>query len=280
MLRVGLSSFSRPLERDFFEELRENSIDALEISEGCYDGFDFRGVSRLAAENGIALWSFHLPFWQYDRFDPSSLDAESRRHAVELDAELIRRAAEIGIRRFVIHASGEPIADGEREVRKCCSRESLSRLADVAEECGAVLCVETLPRTCLGHSSEEMLWLLAEDRRLRVCLDNNHITTEAPDVLIRALGERIETLHISDFDFVDERHWLPGEGDVNWGALLSALGEIGYKGVFLYEVGFETPRTILRPRPLTAADFRRNANELFSRKAPTVIATGRQVPLK
>lgn len=275
-MRVGLSSFLRPLKREFFAELRENRIDALEISEGNYDAFDFSGTARLAAENGVELWSFHLPFWHYNEFDPSRRESELRRRAVDTDTKLIRRAAEIGIQRFVVHASGEPIADAEREDRKKYARESLSLLADAAAPYGARICVETLPRTCLGHSSEEMLWLLAEDGRLRICLDNNHITTEAPDALIRALGERIETLHISDFDFVDERHWLPGEGDVDWQTVLAALRDIGYEGVFLYEVGFKTPKTLLRPRDLTAADFRRNADELFTGKVPTVIAAGRE----
>ena len=44
-------------------------------------------------------------------------------------------------------------------------------------------------------------------------------------------------------------------------------------GVWLYEIGFACPKTIFRDRPLTCADFARNAQELFAGKAPTVIST-------
>ena len=45
------------------------------------------------------------------------------------------------------------------------------------------------------------------------------------------------TTHISDHDYENERHWLPGEGKINWNALIGALEKIGYRGVFNYEVG-------------------------------------------
>ena len=50
------------------------------------------------------------------------------------------------------------------------------------------------------------------------------------------LGNRVKTLHISDHDYLDEQHWLPGEGKINWKEVVSALKEIGYEGVFNYEV--------------------------------------------
>ena len=50
------------------------------------------------------------------------------------------------------------------------------------------------------------------------------------------MGGRIITLHVSDYDFVDERHLLPGEGKNPWGEILRALEEVGYDGRFTYEV--------------------------------------------
>ena len=40
---------------------------------------------------------------------------------------------------------------------------------------------------------------------------------------------------MSDYDRKNERHWLPGEGVIDWTELLSALVESGYEGPFIYE---------------------------------------------
>ncbi|RKY58288.1 MAG: hypothetical protein DRP94_06745, partial [Candidatus Latescibacterota bacterium] len=71
-----------------------------------------------------------------------------------------------------------------------------------------------------------------------VCLDTNHVkdASSLPEV-IHALGRWLVTLHISDFDGSDERHWLPGRGVIDWPAVWHALEEVGYDGPWLYESG-------------------------------------------
>ena len=153
-----------------------------------------------------------------------------------------------------------------------CAQQSLARLAELAEHCGAVICAEDLPRSCISNSIANMQLLLSADERLKACVDTNHITAEPPQQLIRALGGKIATLHVSDFDFINERHWLPGEGKIDWPEVLRALDEVGYNGVWMYELGFECPKTIYRDRALTCADLSRNAHELFAGERPTVIS--------
>jgi len=41
---------------------------------------------------------------------------------------------------------------------------------------------------------------------------------------------------LSDYDFVDERHWLLGTGKIDCGELISLLKGIGYQGPFMNEV--------------------------------------------
>jgi len=43
------------------------------------------------------------------------------------------------------------------------------------------------------------------------------------------------TLHLSDYDGIDEKHWMPGEGVIDWQAFMLALQEIDYTGPFNYE---------------------------------------------
>ena len=69
---------------------------------------------------------------------------------------------------------------------------------------------------------------------------------------VLALGSRIITTHISDHDYVDERHWLPGEGKIDWMRMLAAFETIGYEGVFNYELGND------------AAEVKENYEKLFA----------------
>lgn len=269
MYKIGISSCDKKICDELFREYAENGISAMEISEAGYEGFDFDAVRRLAEKNNVKLWSFHLPFAPFDKIDISSLDDNLRLSTVKALSELIKRGSDIGIDKFIIHPSAEPIPDDIRNERMLRARESLSRLADVCEKCGSVLCVEDLPRTCLGHSISDMQFLTAEDERLKICFDTNHITVEQPQDVIRALGKKIATLHVSDFDFVNERHWLPGEGKIDWSSVVDALAEINYNGVWMYEIGYKCPKTIFRDRDLTAYDFKRNADEILNRKTPT-----------
>ena len=107
------------------------------------------------------------------------------------------------------------------------------------------------------------LRLLAADPRLRVCFDTNHLLRETHGNFVKAVGEKIVTTHVSDYDFIDEKHWLPGEGKVDWPTLTQLLKNAGYGGVWLYEVGFKAPRSRPRSRDLTCEDFVRNAREIF-----------------
>ncbi len=153
------------------------------------------------------------------------------------------------------------------------AKESLFELAEAAHKNSAVVAVENLPRTCLGRSSEEICELIGTHPSLRVCFDTNHLLEEDFESFLDRVGERLVTVHISDYDRVNERHWMPGEGVTDWSRLLSCLEGIGYGGAFMYEIGFACPKTILRPRDLTCEDFVKNAIELFAGAAPTVIST-------
>ena len=270
MYRIGLSTPSAITE-EMFKGYSEADIRHMEVSVGkehC-DAMDFSLLKSWSDKYRVKLYSFHLPFWPFNELDISSKELCSK--TVEYFAEFIKKGSEIGIDKYIIHSSGEPINEGDREERMACAKKSLDTLAKIAKEYGSVICVENLPRTCLGRDSNDMLELLSANGDLRACFDTNHLLSESAADFVKSLGDKIVTAHISDYDFKNERHWLPGEGDTNWREMLELFKSINYEGAWLYEINLEAPYTISRPRDLCYGDFVKNALELFEGKDTTII---------
>ena len=270
---IGASTCGALPTEDLFVAYREAGISYMEVSCSVAEtsALDLPAVMGLAKTYGVTVASLHLPFSR--EMDLSLTDPATRSAVVAYQSELMKRGAAVGIPMFVIHPSSEPIEDGERAARMACAKESLAILAELAESLGVILAVEDLPRTCLGNCSDDMVELLSAHPALGSCLDTNHLLGEDTAAYVRRVGNRIVTTHVSDYDFINERHWLPGEGKQDFFAILEALGEVGYRGLWLYELGLKTPHTITRPRELTYADLLENANTLFAGESPAPFGT-------
>ena len=270
-MKIGMSSCSKNVDEELFAAYQKAGVSMMEISMSPdqYDLLDSAKTLALSQQYGVELWSYHLPFSPFEILDISAVEEEKRISSVEREKELIRRANEMQIKRCIIHASGEPIREEERLLRMAQAKKSLRELAEEADKYGMVICVEDLPRTCLGRNSSDMLELLSADDRLVSCFDTNHLLKESfADYLDKVGAYRgrhegcpIVTLHVSDYDFVDEKHWLPGEGQMDWTGLIEKLKEIGYEGPWMYEVS-PSCSTLKRDHDLTCEDFVANAKAI------------------
>lgn len=261
------------LNEEIFKKYSDSGIDCMEISlnKEKYDALDWKSTYSLSKRYGVGLWSFHLPFWKFDDFDISGAVTECDvKKAIELHKEYIKRFTDIGIKIGVIHPSGEPIEDGRRYGCIERAKESLAELAECAACCGAEIAVEDLPRTCLGNCSDEIKEIISADKRLRVCFDTNHLLKEDNFHFIENVGDKIVTIHVSDYDFVDEKHWLPYEGKNDWVGIVTALENIGYSGPFMYELSVNPPKQIER-RVLTLDDFYDNYTACINKVPAKII---------
>ena len=188
----------------------------------------------IEATPGLEVWSVHLPF--SGTLDISVLDDNARAENVAIQTQMIRLAGEFKPKKLILHPSSEPITENERAARIKCAKESIRLLLPIAKEIGAQLCIENLPRTCLGRNSEDMKLLLEDFPEVGVCFDTNHLLIEDHNMFFKNVGDRIETLHVSDYDKIDERHWVPGRGVIDWPQFMTNLMHYGYDGVFMTEV--------------------------------------------
>ncbi len=275
--KLGLSATGKPINEELFSIYAEAGIEAMEIAVKPWElqALDFSELKRLSLKYGVRLWSMHMPFTPFETFDISM--PKQAQNNIPLFMDYIKKASEAGVKVFVVHASGEPVEENShRAQRISVAKNSLKQLADYAETLGCYIAVEDLPRSCLGNSSQELLELVSAHPNLKVCFDTNHLLGEDILEFIRNVGDKIITTHISDYDFYNERHWLPGEGKIDWQALTNELEKVGYNGYWLYEIDFETPWSIERKRPLNCHDFKRNFDEIMQGKEITKLGTPKQ----
>ncbi len=86
------------------------------------------------------------------------------------------------------------------------------------------------------------------------CVDTGH-TNKAhrfegqptAEAMIRKLGSSVKCLHLNDNDSFTDQHLVPLAGTVDWQAVMTALADIGYSGVYNMELNlhrFGTSRTM------------------------------------
>jgi len=176
-------------------------------------------------------------------YDFSRLEPEVWQTAVDQAVNIVEIAANLNIPILVFHASAEPVLPAERALRMERAMEGFRIIGEKAQETGRRIAIEYLPRTCLGNTTEELLALVSRlgDETFGVCLDVNHLMdryAELPQI-VRNLGKHLIATHISDCDAADEKHWLPGQGVLNWPGFMQALSDIKYQGPFTYECDVE-----------------------------------------
>lgn len=222
---------------DIADAVLESEIAAVELwySETLHYEPVLEQLMRLSSAGKIR--SIHAPFAPH--LDLSSPDAGIRERGISACRKSVRLLSQLGGSVLLLHGSSILNTPDDIHERIKLSAESIRLVADYCSDFGINVAVEILVRPNLGETDTEILEMLeiADRPNIGFCIDVNHVFPS--DRLIKtvhSLGDKIISLHISDYDGVIERHWLPGKGIICWQELVSALKSVNYAGPFLYEV--------------------------------------------
>ena len=219
---------------------RDREIEAM---RGLVDGLE------MTKNSGLFFNGVHISFGNHWNF--AHHDEAVRAEALANIREILPVIDAYHPRCYIIHGSFEPISDVIRPLQLAALHDSLVQMTKWTN---TPIAVESLPRSCLFNTAAEGISIIdAIPSGVYACVDVNHFLKETSEDAVRALGQRIITTHISDHDYIDERHWLPGEGSIDWMALLAAFEAVGYDGVFNYESAG------------TLAEIKENYDRLFAR---------------
>lgn len=79
---------------------------------------------------------------------------------------------------------------------------------------------------------------MAGEKRFAFCLDTGHsmMVSMKHDRVIQTLGHRLEALHLNDNDGINDSHWIPYDGVIDWDIVCESLKEIGYRNSLNFEL--------------------------------------------
>lgn len=147
----------------------------------------------------------------------------------------------IGIKSAVLHCDAMRGTDGlTAEMVRAKNAAVLRRLTDYLKGTDLTICLENLSGIC--RNADELLWYINEigSSNLGICLDTGHLNlTEFRDqaAFIYKAGKHLKALHIADNEGQSDQHMLPyGRGNVDIAAVVRALKDVGYSGLFNLEV--------------------------------------------
>jgi sugar phosphate isomerase/epimerase len=248
-LGVSLHAISAEPSDAVLEAIDGSAIATLEVMDRLVQQGPRDLRPRLAAfvqHSRVRVATIHAQFGQ--AYDISSPGTAIRQEGLAAVHAAVDTAIDLGAPMIVVHASAEPILPEERAERLQRALDALCDLGVRCAEAGVRAAIELLPRSCLGNTVDELLMLLdgLPEAVSGVCLDTNHLMDRAHDLprMPGALGSKLLTLHMSDYDGVDELHQMPGEGVLDWRAFMHALERSGYAGPYNYEcrIDGETPQ--------------------------------------
>lgn len=122
------------------------------------------------------------------------------------------------------------------------------RVMEIVERAGMRYAMEAHP---YRHVSSAASMLRLTDRipspALGMNFDPSHMFPcgDMPQLAIRDLGARVFHCHFSDNDALTNAHWRPGQGKIDWRAVMEALRDVGFDGTISVELedvpGVATP---------------------------------------
>ena len=126
--------------------------------------------------------------------------------------------------------------------------ETVRRVVAVVEEAGLRYAMEPHPYRYVANAAG-MLRLLdhVPSPALGINYDPSHTfpAGDMPHLAVYQLAGRVFHCHVSDNDALTNAHWRPGQGKIDWRAVMAALRDVGFDGTISVELedvpGVATP---------------------------------------
>lgn len=252
MLEVGFHSWSfasLPLETALrrikdvgFTEV-EIEADKIHLDPRVFLRSELPPLRNLLVDLSLHPNSVHAPM---NGADLASAHPEGRRQTIKLLADTLEYCRAIECQMMVVHPNRSESLPVGREAMKKNAIAALKELISKAEDLGVKIALENMIEEADGRFGSRVVDLRkiiesVQSSSIGICFDTGHTNLlrgrlVTQEMEIAQAGEYLWTLHVHDNDGKEDRHWPPGEGNVNWRETIESLRKVKYRGVFTMEI--------------------------------------------
>lgn len=187
---------------------------------------DKKEIVNIVRDSGLLIENMHVSYAQCNSF--WSTLVKERRKVTDLHHQWLEDCAKFEIPMMVMHVTqGTSIREVSLSGMKC-----IEELVLRAESLDVKIAVEnTRVNSVVINILEEIL-----SKNLGFCYDSSHDRLYSPVQfeILRECGDRLLATHLSDNDGIEDRHWLPGDGVIDWSKLFEYFPR-EYKGAISLE---------------------------------------------
>lgn len=196
--------------------------DEIGYSDGKKENFP-----KLVKDNGLIFENIHAPFTNPNLLW-SSFEYE-RRSEIDKYVEWIEDCARYNIPVMVMHV----IEGSDYPEPNEYGLTSINEIVKKAEKSGVKIAIENT----MAMSNLPYIFKRIQSPNLVMCYDSSHDRLHRNSLdLLKSYGNKLGATHISDNDGLKDRHWLPGNGDIDWYKIGEVFPSQSYQGFITLEV--------------------------------------------
>jgi len=232
-------------------------FDAADFPMWIIDFFDdnwkkhIENALKATDETGIKFELCHLPFSTQIIKNPELLPEFNQKVHCAIDA-----AAMLGVDYAVVHSNviTLPVSEFDRAEQYETVVQHLGPFVEHADKVGVKIVVENMrlvPGSVPVHrycQEPDELCDVADALGIGVCWDFGHanICGVKQSEALSYIGSRLKVLHINDNNGIGDDHVAPFFGTIDWQDAMKGLIDIGFDGLFNYEVVVSAVPEVLR----------------------------------
>jgi sugar phosphate isomerase/epimerase len=213
----------------------------------CLDGNWKAKVSEAQAilKNYPGRVGIHGPFWGLDIANPDPLLRQAVKKRLLTGLDITER---LEATHMVIHSPIEPwlhrhiqYQQFEKDKVIALMQDTLEDVLTVAQRIGCTLVMENIMDIDPKLQLELIKAMNSESIKMSVdighayCMHKQH-GAPPPDQFISQAGDALAHVHLQDTDGYLDRHWIPGQGQINFVAVLEALNMINSDPRLIIEI--------------------------------------------
>jgi sugar phosphate isomerase/epimerase len=230
-----------------FDDARDLELQDFMSFAALTSELDDRALAAQRALDGFTgRLGIHGPF---EGLDIDNKDAELRPLITARFLKALEAADRIGARQMVLHSPYTLWYQNNLFAKPGYAADKLGRIQDclspvvrAAEDMGITLVIENI-HDVDPSTRREMVDSFDSDA-IALSIDTGHAhlarrMSGAPpvDYFVRDAGSQLRHVHLQDLDGHADRHWAPGEGEIEWAAVFRALSDCDSAPHLVLELG-------------------------------------------